>query len=304
MSRPPRDPSRTAPARRAPKGSRAPGPSGGRTAPGRTTGSKPRTTTRTVRASSSGAAAAPRPRAARRPLSRSLLLTLLGKVLGLAVLLGVSALVYDLVASPEFRVRSISVSGNQLLDVEEARTAASVDGALIFWVRRVDVEARLRSLAPVAAADVWLQLPDRVHLVLREREPVAVWQAGNTSHLVDGEGRILAVQRSELPLLTVRDGSGQPLSPGSRVSADALRAAAGLDARLSAVLGPGPRTYEYLPDTGINVMQPGLPRLIFGASDDLDWKVEAIQAVLRHLAEQRQRAQLVDVRFRDRPYYR
>ncbi|MCC7106178.1 MAG: FtsQ-type POTRA domain-containing protein [Chloroflexi bacterium] len=233
-----------------------------------------------------------------------LLLTLLGKMIGLAVLLGVSALVYDLVASPEFRVRSVIVDGNHLLGVEEVQAAAAVDDSLIFWLRRTDIEARLRSLAPVAGADILLQLPDQVRLVVHEREPAAIWQVGDTPYLVDREGRILAAQQPDHPLLTVLDTGGQPLRPGSMVSIEALQTAAGLDARLSSALGAAPRTYEYRSDTGINVVQNGLPRLIFGAGDDLDWKVAAAQRILTYLSEQRQQAQLVDLRFRDRPYFK
>jgi hypothetical protein len=46
------------------------------------------------------------------------------------------------------------------------------------------------------------------------------------------------------------------------------------------------------------------PRVIFGRGEDLDWKVTALVAVRRELERQGQRAELIDVRFKDRPYVR
>jgi hypothetical protein len=54
----------------------------------------------------------------------------------------------------------------------------------------------------------------------------------------------------------------------------------------------------------MNVVQSVGPRLILGGADDLGWKMAALQTIVRHLQSERTTAELIDVRFRERPYYR
>ena len=232
------------------------------------------------------------------------MITLLSKLLGLAVLLAASGLMYDVASSPELRVSRVSVVGNQLMSAAEIEAAAGVTGLNLFWIRRSDVDQRLRLLPPVESAEISIELPDHVLIQLKERAPVAIWQAGETPFLVDRDGLVLAARPSEQPLMVVRDTSGQPVAPGTRVSADAVRGVGELDARLSDTFGSQQRQYEYSHESGLNVVQSVGPRLIVGGGDNLDWKVAAIRTIVRHLEANRRSAELIDVRFGDRPYYR
>ena len=60
-----------------------------------------------------------------------------------------------------------------------------------------------------------------------------------------------------------------------------MRSAANIDERLSRTFGPQVRQYEYSGETGLNVVQSVGPRLIIGNGDQIDWKVAAIQAIVR-----------------------
>jgi hypothetical protein len=231
-------------------------------------------------------------------------IALLSKLLGLAVLLAASGLMYDVASSPELRVSRVSVVGNRLMSAAEVETAAGVTGLNLFWIRRSDVDQRLRLLPPVESAEVSVELPDHVLIQVKERDPVAIWQAGETPYLVDETGLVLSARPSERPLMVVRDTSGHPVAPGSRVSADAVRGVGELDGRLTDAFGPQQRQYEYAYETGLNVVQSIGPRLIIGSGDGLDWKVASIRTIIRHLEANRRSAELIDVRFGDRPYYR
>jgi hypothetical protein len=92
--------------------------------------------------------------------------------------------------------------------------------------------------------------------------------------------------------------------PGSRVNADAVRNVSALDTLLARTFGAQPRQYEYSPDSGLNVAQSIGPRLVLGGADDLEAKIAAVQTVVRHLEASHTVAQMIDVRFGDRPYYR
>jgi cell division septal protein FtsQ len=245
-----------------------------------------------------------RTRPAGRPLSAGIIATLLSKMLGLAILLGSSSLLYDVASSPVFAVSHIAVLGNRLVSEAELEDAARVGGLNLFWIRRADIVSALMSLPPVESAEVSLELPDNLVIRIAERQPAAVWMAGETPFLVDRDGRVLAAGQPEAPLLVIYDRSGQPLGPGQRVSADAVQIVARLDGLLGQSLGPQQRQYEWSADSGLNVVQGVGPRLVIGNADNLEWKIGAIGGIERYLEGNRITAELIDVRFGDRSFYR
>jgi cell division protein FtsQ len=238
------------------------------------------------------------------PLARRILAILPSKLIGLAVLLAASWLLYDVASSPDFTISRVSVVGNRLLSPSELEAVASASGLNLFWIRRSELSQRLRLLPPVENADVSLELPDHLLIQIREREPVAIWLTSETPFLVDRDGLVLAARPPDRPLMVIRDTSNQPLMPGSRISVDAVHSLSSLDASLSRTFGPQQRQYEYASESGVNVVQAVGPRLILGSGDDLEWKIAAIQTILRALEASRRSAQVIDVRFSDRPYFR
>jgi hypothetical protein len=73
---------------------------------------------------------------------------------------------------------------------------------------------------------------------------------------------------------------------------------------LPRIAGLNPGNLEYSPETGVTVIVDGGQRVRFGRDDDLEWKVGAVVALRRELGRLGQQAELIDVRFRDRPYVR
>ena len=69
-------------------------------------------------------------------------------------------------------------------------------GLNIFWVRQEEVGHRLQAIAAVQSARVATVLPDHLEVRIVERAPVAVWQSGEMSFLVDADGRVLRTHRS------------------------------------------------------------------------------------------------------------
>ena len=83
-----------------------------------------------------------------------------------------------------------------------------------------------------------------------------------------------------------------------------MRGVEGLDQLLSRTFGDQPRQYEFAAETGLNVTQQTGPRLVFGSGDGLETKVAVIETIVRYLEGERKSAEVIDVRFGDRPYYR
>lgn len=242
------------------------------------------------------------------------------RILAFVVLLGAAWLVYESATSDSFQVRALHISGNVLLTQPEVAAVVAARGANLFWVDRREIEARLRLLPPVRSVTVTPILPDTLDVRVEERQPAAFWLSGDHRYLVDREGVILtSIDDSEAPpacsgqpcdprqappLLTVAEPEGQPLTPGERVDATALAASARLAALLPAV-GVQPVAFEWSTANGLEVPTQNGWRVRFdGSSGDIEHQVNTLRTIRDYLARGRVNAQLIDVRFGDRSYYR
>jgi cell division protein FtsQ len=219
-------------------------------------------------------------------------------------LFGASGLLYHVAASDGFRIEKVVVVGSQLVPAAEIERAAAVTGLNIFWVREEEVGHRLQAIAAVQSARARTVLPDRLEVRIVERAPVAVWQNGGMSYLVDAEGRVLRSTDQVFALPTIQDVGTQPIEPGGTVDRAALTTMFKLQQLLPGVAGVTPRALEYGRDTGVTVIQDAGPRIRFGGDDDLEWKVRALVAIRREIERMGQKPEVIDVRFKDRPYVR
>jgi hypothetical protein len=244
----------------------------------------------------------------------------LARLVAMALLVGAGWLVYDCASSERFAVRSVQIEGTLLLSRAEVEGAAGVTGSNIFWVDREQLAARVRGLPLVQRVSVEAALPDTVVIRIVERQPVAFWISGDRSYLVDREGVILKAVDAETqqaracagqpcdprlaPLPTVAQLDGQPLAPGDTVEGRALATAARLALLLPSV-GVEPLAFEWSPGGGLDVPTRDGWRARFDAStDDVDRQVASLQSIRDALQRTKTSAQLIDVRFGDRPYYR
>src|SRR5579859_5677055 len=243
----------------------------------------------------------------------------LARVLALALLVSAGWVVYDSASSDRFRVHSVHVQGNVLLSRSEVERAAAVSGVNVFWVDRAQVTARLRNLALVQSAEVSAALPDTVEIAIVERQPAAFWVSGDRSYLVDREGVILKAVDAETqqaracagqpcdprlaPLPTVAQLDGQPLTPGDRVDAGALATSARLATLLPAA-GVEPMGFEWSQDFGLEVPTRDGWRARFDDGGNVEQQVISLRSIRDELSRTHNVAQVIDVRFQDRPYFR
>ncbi len=242
-----------------------------------------------------------------------------GRLLAAVLLVGAGWGVYDSASSDRFQVRSVRVQGNVLLRRAEVENVAAVSGVNVFWVDRGQVAARVRALPLVQRVEISARLPDAVDISIVERQPAAFWVSGDRSYLVDREGVILKAvdvdtQQARAcagqpcdprlaPLPTVAQLDGQPLTPGDRVDASALTTSARLAALLPAV-GVEPLAFEWSRDFGLEVPTRDGWRARFDHGGNVEEQVASLRSVRDEIARTRATAQLIDVRFGDRPYFR
>lgn len=226
------------------------------------------------------------------------------RLIALMLLFGASGLLYHVAASDGFRIERVVVVGSQLVPAADIEQAAAVTGLNIFWIKEEEIGHRLQAITAVQSARARAVLPDGLEVRIVERTPVAVWQNGGTSYLVDAEGRILRATDQAVALPTIHDIGNQPLPGTGTVDRAALTTMFQLQQLLPRIAGLTPGNLEYSPDTGVTVIVDGGQRVRFGRDDDLEWKVGAVVALRRELGRLGQHAELIDVRFRDRPYVR
>jgi hypothetical protein len=101
----------------------------------------------------------------------------------------------------------------------------------------------------------------------------------------------------------VVDADGQAVTVGGSVDRDVLAGAAYLRTALKP-LGLGSRGFEYTRTYGLVAPGEGGFRVAFGRNEDLPGKVATLRVVLDGLAAKQVPAQLVDLRIKDRPYFR
>lgn len=109
-------------------------------------------------------------------------------------------------------VEQIRVEGRNRADLEDVREAIGVvQGGSILHYDVAAARARLEGIDWVEDAKVIRLLPRTIHVVITERQPVAIWQMDGSLHLVDNSGFVLDEFRDEwamnLPLVV---GSGAP----------------------------------------------------------------------------------------------
>jgi cell division protein FtsQ len=229
---------------------------------------------------------------------------LVTRLFAVLLLSGASGLLYHVATSDEFRIARVVVSGNRLLSVGELEAMAAVHGANIFWVKQEEVRQRLQALPAVQTARVTTFLPNRVEIRVGERTPVVLWESGGATFLVDHEGRVLKPATEAQPLPTIREVGPSDLQPGSTIDRGAITTMFKLQQLLPGVARATAREFEYSRETGMSVLTDFGPTVRFGNEDDLEWKVTALVAVRRELERTAQRAELIDLRFKDRPYVR
>ena len=252
---------------------------------------------RTIK-SASGAGAA-----ARRLPSPKGVVRLLPSLVYLSVLIMASWLLYYSVNYSFFTVREISVTGNRLLEAEQARQATNALGENLLLLKTPEIEQSLQRVSVVETAQAALSLPGQLEVTVKERTPVLRWQVRDGSFLVDREGVVFSREAPRTAVMLVRDLNGPALDLGSRIDASVLFTITTLVKLLPEKAGLLPPWFDYARGTGVSVPLESGPRVLFGDAEDLDSKLASLASIQQHLETTKARAEVIDLRFRGRPTY-
>lgn len=235
---------------------------------------------------------------------RSLRLVLRALVLGLILTgLAVAAVVaWDWVRrTPLLATRAVEVTGARRLDEGTVRAAAAIEpGTNLLAVDVAAAEARVAGLPGVRRAHVVRHLPGRVTVLLEEREPHALVNAGGL-HWVDAEGYLVMTDArpgaTGLPILT---GVGAPV-PGTTAPPEGLRAGLALLHVLQRTSG---RLAARVSEVDLSRPHGPVLYLVDGievrlGSDAWSDRLARLDGVLGELDARGERVASIDLRFRD-----
>jgi len=262
-------------------------------------------------------------------------------MISLVVLIGLIWILCEFFISYAFYVYDADVQGNRLLSAERIYQASGIDGYSIFWIQPEIVEASLEALPYVRAATVRCWLPNRVQILVEEREPVILWQVGGKALWVDQEGRAMEPLTSLPGLVRVEDATGEAADADGNMNPEIVDGVQHIRQLLSRVdvfyynrayglqfvtpegvqvyLGDGQPApgltarpvLDVRPGTGLG--QADVPELNSGThreaqghrgTGDMVYKVQLFDAVWREIGEEGRKVHLIDLRYKDGPYIR
>src|SRR3989338_3761095 len=104
------------------------------------------------------------------------------RLASLSVVVLMIALIARLLTDPHLYVDGINLGGNSLVPGEEIYAQSGVAQQHIAWVDPQWVAQKVTSVSGIASATVKVRWPNSVTIMVQERAPVLLWQAG------DGKG--------------------------------------------------------------------------------------------------------------------
>lgn len=202
-----------------------------------------------------------------------------GRIASLVLLLASLGGMIAIAVSPEFVVRTVRISGVQILDAADVEAMAGVTGRSIWLVQTDDVESRIAQSAYVEHVEASLTLPDTLTIHLVERQPDVRWQVGDVRYLVDAEGRVLGPDTSSFmtDTLIIEDRSGQVIEPNDRIDPDVLYLVRALALRLPDEAGVTPSGILWDRERGVVLTTADQRTIVFGRKERLEEKIQILR---------------------------
>jgi cell division protein FtsQ len=211
---------------------------------------------------------------------------------------------YGIVASGFFRVDSIDVHGASLVSVDDIVQATGALHQNLYSVDPEMVRQRVMKVAGIRSATVRRQWPRRLVVTVEERTPVAVWQNGGVSFAVDADGVVLEAAPDPSMVAIMQTDGASSLAPDDRVDRDAVSLALQVRDILPQRTGLRVQRFEWTQATGLDIVTVDGPRVRWGDSDGLDYKLATLKGILDQVRKQNSTVTEVDLRSPSHPFYR
>lgn len=159
-------------------------------------------------------------------------------------------------AEAGFTVRSVDVAGGGRVSADAIADAIGArPGVGLLDIDPADARDAVEALGWVERASVVRLWPDRIAVLITEREPFALWQIDGYHRVIDREGGIIdgasALDYAELPRVV-----GEGANEGAAEILDLLARQPGLDSLVTHIVRVGGRRWNLRLASGGDVMLP------------------------------------------------
>ncbi len=234
------------------------------------------------------------------------------RMLSLALAGALSYGIYFMWTSPLFKLAAPVVSGNVRVGSAEFVKAMAVEGKHSFAVVPSEVHDTLLNAFPeLVSADLHFNFPNKVDLVVMEREPVLIWKQGGQTLWIDLFG-IPMMPRGEPGNWYVVTATGDavglvPIDPVNHPGQ--YKPVAGSDLILMilnlANMTPSGTAIAYDPRYGLGWNDPQGWKVYFGFNmEGLDSKVAQYAGIVTNLNNQGIQPKIISVQYPYAPFYR
>lgn len=223
------------------------------------------------------------------------------------VLAAAGALIF-LFTSEMFFVNRIEVGGTNYVPAEEIYTLSDIADEHILRVDPAEIERRVAASPSLEAADVIVEWPARVIVLVQEREPAVVWEQGGRRYWVDSRGHLMS-ERANMPALVrvVNEGDEIPFQcPGpacSEAGEIMIDPAVVTGTQHLKTLRSNIEMLYYDPVHGLSYQDGRGWRGYFGVGADMDIKLAVYETLIEDLEARGLLPVYIDVSNPDAPFY-
>ena len=121
----------------------------------------------------------------------------------LAILIVAGYFLYGFINSPEYFITSIPIAGAESVPKDEIAETSGLAGVHIFAADPEAAAEAILDLPGIVSADVRLEWPNQVEIVVQEEQPVAVWVSEGTTWWINREGGLFPARETRADLLTI-----------------------------------------------------------------------------------------------------
>lgn len=220
------------------------------------------------------------------------------KIVALGGLLALATILYAFFDTDYFYVFQFNIVGTRFVTNGEIEKASGICGYNVFFIDARAVERALVQIPEVRSARVTVRWPNVVTMEIVERQPMGVWQRGDTAYWVDREGVLIRVRASIPELPSVHDLDAGTLTLGQRAPTKAFAAFVAL----RTAMPDSPRALEWSSARGIAFTDERGWKIYLGTADDMPEKIAILRALVAQLVAQNARLRFIDLG-KGTPYY-
>lgn len=229
------------------------------------------------------------------------------------LLLGAAAIVAGVAAglggwwvweSPLLEISHIEVVGAQQLPPETIAARSGLLGDRIVTADLSAAQDRIMAHPLVRSARLERRWPNRIRIVVDERQPWGAWEQAGYRYVIDREGVVLGTGDPPPGGIVIRSSASRPLRAGDRVDRHAVDAAAQLQELLPSRLGVAVAEVTFDVGAGVVVRTADGREAYIGDASGIEYKLAVWAAVAAEAAERGLDYRTVDLRFGDRPVLR